>query len=368
MNKNMRFLIFILFSLLSLSAGAVTNQIEIAHKHLLSRQNIDGFFSYEYDFIKDKWTKDNNIVRQAGAGFGLAEWLLTFGLDNETQRHLSKAISAYHKSSVEWKNGLLLTENNSLKKAKGGGTALAMLTAIYYRRVTNDSQFDSVIEGWKRGLISLKRKDGVFWSKPNSKKESHYSNGEIWLALAEYISDFPEDRQTQSLLETLDLQIMNKYNEDKRIEFFHWGVMAATKRYESTGNQVFIDFSIGQAEAYLKYLRPKISKNSNSCYSVEGMLSLYAILADMDKYSDFTLQLKNRVINEMVKNQKLQIQPNQSQVYFDGKNYLFSEAMSYFEGAFLNGRLRPQVRIDATQHCLSALIKVHNSKLDITGN
>ena len=72
-------------------------------------------------------------------------------------------------------------------------------------------------------------------------------------------------------------------------------------------------------------------------------------------------RLRSRVVKraaaEMEKNIRFQIVPGQDQVMLGDERYLYSEEISKFAGAFLNGLYRPKTRIDFTQHCLSAMVK-----------
>ena len=54
---------------------------------------------------------------------------------------------------------------------------------------------------------------------------------------------------------------------------------------------------------------------------------------------------------------RLQILPEQRRIQFGPKRYLQAPEIADHAGAFLNGLYRPQVRVDATQHCLSAMLK-----------
>ena len=58
-----------------ISSEVAEDRIRLAAKHLLKLQRSDGLFNYQYDFIRGRWRDRDNIVRQTGAGFGLAEYL-----------------------------------------------------------------------------------------------------------------------------------------------------------------------------------------------------------------------------------------------------------------------------------------------------
>ena len=89
------------------SAPTLDWRIELAAAHLLRMQLDSGFFVYEHDFLSGADSADNNIVRQAGAGFALGEYY-RHAQDPAVARALARAIDAYGRSSVVWGNGLLL--------------------------------------------------------------------------------------------------------------------------------------------------------------------------------------------------------------------------------------------------------------------
>jgi hypothetical protein len=55
---------------------------------------------------------------------------------------------------------------------------------------------------------------------------------------------------------------------------------------------------------------------------------------------------------------QLQIPPGASRMDFGEGIYLVSPRLRDFSGAFLEGRFRPFTRVDATAHCVSAMVKL----------
>ena len=60
---------------------------------------------------------------------------------------------------------------------------------------------------------------------------------------------------------------------------------------------------------------------------------------------------------EMTKNIAMQILPDQKVLQLVSGRSLIAPEIPRYAGAFINGLDRPDIRIDFTQHCLSALIK-----------
>lgn len=336
--------------------------IKLAADYLSRIQLDSGFFLYQYDFIKGRYSLKNNIVRQAGTAYSLAEYQLSFP-DADSRASVEKALSAFKKNSVVWKSGRLLTLKGNLKKAKSGATALALLTNILLSEHLGQAVNEEIEADWLEALLALQMEDGGFEKIPSTEKQSAYSNGEIWLALAYYDRLYPNTGKVIRALVKADNYFTKHYVEEPDIGFFHWGVMAASIRYETTNDHRFADFIARQLELFMVELKPKVKHQVNSCYSVEGLLSGAGALHGIPRYGELYRHVTERVAKEMEKNRKLQILPLQDALYFSEDRFLKSPDIPQYSGAFLNGKYRPQVRIDATQHCLSAMVKEHNFRL-----
>ena len=334
----------------------LAERADLAAAHILRVQLDSGFFTYEHDFISGTDSSKNNIVRQAGTAYSLAEYQVLFPNTNVKQA-TARALAAFDTASVKWKNGRLLTFDDSLKKAKAGATALALLTALIAFDDPSAKTFNSLKHDWARGLLALEMPDGGFASRPESDKQSPYSNGEIWLALALYHQAFPDDRPVADALHRTDRFMIANYADPPDIGFFHWGVMAAAARHGTSRERRFADFIALLVKSYMHELRPEVKYRANSCYSVEGLLEGAAILKAYPEHRGLYLEVMARVEQEMRKNRELQILPGQRSIRFSEQRFLSAPEIPSYAGAFLNGRFRPQVRIDATQQCLSAMTK-----------
>ena len=104
----------------------------------------------------------------------------------------------------------------------------------------------------------------------------------------------------------------------------------------------------------LDNLRPERKPDSNTCYSLEGLIPALDVTAPE---SPLFQPLKERIAWEMAKNLTLQIKPDQPHLDLGGGTRLQSPHLVNYQGAFLAGRKKPFTRIDYTQHCLSAALK-----------
>ncbi len=347
-------------------AGAQSDPLQLGASYLKDAQNSDGLFNYEFDFLSSKYSSKSNLVRQAGAGYGLAEYYV-YSKDESVKDTIFASIRAYSALSIPWENGKLLTTDSLLKNARAGATALALLAELQYQEASGDQRGAEIRRYWVQGLLSLYRPGGGFEQHPGADRESNYFNGESWLALAYYNHLFPGDAAVAAVLKDLDAYLIRTNDEKPNVQFFHWGALAAAKRYEATGDKRFVEFASRQAIAFLDDLRPTVKSHANTCYSVEGLAAVAAMLEASQSFGDLRARIIDRVGREMEKNLRFQIEPEQDRIVLGDERYLYSDDIERFAGAFLNGLYRPKTRIDFTQHCLSAMVKYKKIGLDEPG-
>lgn len=326
--------------------------VEQAQRQLMNAQLDSGFFNYDFDFLRGRASGKSNIVRQAGTVYALGE-AFAHQRTAELRETLQKAIAALAGQSVKIDKGALVSFNGKRSGIKGGATALALLAELYYYRNSGDGRFARQREAWLRGLLSLQRPGAGFLRSPDAQEESHYYNGEVWLALAFYSATFDAAWLEPKLAE-VDRAMMKAYGEAPHIGFFHWGAMAAERRFRDTGREELKRFAQSQAAHYLSNLRPNRSLNANSCYSLEGLIPALTMTSPDDPLYQ---PLEARIEWEMRKILKFQIQPGQSHLDLGDETQLYSPHLKSYSGAFIAGRKTPLTRIDYTQHCLSAILK-----------
>lgn len=335
-----------------LQAERVEQAIDAAQLQLMGAQLESGFFDYDFDFLRGKPTGKSNIVRQAGTAYALGE-AYAYQRSAELKEPLQRAVAALANQSIAVGEGKLVSFNGKRSGIKSGATALALLAELYYYRNSGDGRFTQQREAWLQGLLDLRRPGAGFLRAPDSSEESHYYNGEIWLALAFYNATF-DSRPLERRLRDIDRAMMAAYGKEPHIGFFHWGSMAAERRFRDTGRDALKRFAQSQAEHYLTGLRPKRSLNANTCYSLEGMIPALTLTEPENALHE---PLRSRIEWEMRKIMKFQIQPGQSQLDLGDGILLTSPDLTAFTGAFIAGRRNPLTRIDYTQHCLSAMVK-----------
>ncbi len=338
----------------ALGCKALQPAAERAAAHLRAVQEPSGLFRYGFDFAARAPIAGDNIVRQAGAAYALAEYY-AHGKDHALRDGLIAALNAFAARSIAFADGGLVSADGTPSGARTGATALALLAELHFYRTSGDGRYRSLRGVWERGLRTLWRPREGFRLTPKTRRTSDYFNGQIWLALA-YLEATTEDPGLAEWLAEVDRDLMEIYNRAPAIGFYHWGVMAAAERYARSGVHRLRDFVLRQTGAYLRELRPQMHPTANTCYALEGLVTARGLAASGPK--DALLPVLDRRIEvELAKNLGLQIASGSSRLPDGGSTPLTAEDIDRHRGAFLAGRDRPFTRIDHTQHCLSALVR-----------
>jgi len=366
-------------------------------------QKPSGFFAYGFDFLEDSETEKNSmsaphLARQAGAGAVLADYQLLTGdirareplrtllaalrshslpigkspLQTfiEGSRLLSLPIGRYKLHSGLERFGLLyekqgaglvLSPNSDYAQAHTGSTALALLAEVRYSKATGDASFADSRRAWLEALIGLRIPSVGFRQVPTSIDHTPYYDGETWLAMAEYHRAFPQDARAAAALADADADLMESYGSAFKLDFFHWGTMAASARYRDTKDPKFIQFVTVQMSAFLQ--RKAKADNDNNCALVEGVADGLAALVDGGAgASELADKARAWIAREMEKAEKLQIKPGQRGLNFASAQVI-APRMSEFAGNFLEGTYAPRTRVDLAAHCVSAMIKIQRDAL-----
>jgi hypothetical protein len=174
-----------------LGPARIAERAALAAQYLSLAQLPEGRFGYEYDFLLARFLDRDNLVRQAGTGSILAEYL-SASRDRSLAKAAERAVRFYQAKSVPYRAGSLLSANASLNGAATGATALALLAELHYSETTGDEQFSGMRAAWLAALLELQQPSGGFAQSPQSDSESPYYNGETWLALAHYHRRFAD--------------------------------------------------------------------------------------------------------------------------------------------------------------------------------
>jgi hypothetical protein len=255
-------------------------------------------------------------------------------------------------------NGALVGYEQGYATTWAGTTAMALLAELHYFRATGDARFAPLREVWRNGLDALRVPGKGFREFPDLLDEGPYVNGEVWLAFALYVETFPGGNVSAEEIQAIDDYMTRTYASPDKNAFFHWGAMAAARRYVATKNRHLVDFIEKASQAALD-AAPPVDGPYNSCPLVEGLAASTATIARSGR-ADSALHraLGARIRAEMDKNNALQLSAAQDRLALGGDGYLVSPRLGAYAGAYLFGRYTPTVRIDMTHHCISAIAEM----------
>jgi hypothetical protein len=254
-------------------------------------------------------------------------------------------------------DGALVAYEQGYATAWAGTVSLALLAELHYFRATGDARFASLRERWRRGLAVLRVPGAGFREYPASVDESPYANGEAWLAYAMFVETFPDGGIAAADIRSVDDHMIATYADAFNVGFFHWGAMAASRRFATTKDRRFVDFAQRQAQMALKD-GPAADHPGNSCGFIEGLAASAATIAQGRGDDTLLRTLRARIRADMDKNNAMQIQPGQDRINFSEDSQLLAPRLRDYAGAYLMGRYAPQMRIDMTQHCISAIAEM----------
>ena len=394
-------------------AFAVSNEysgsINLAVNRWLAVQKPSGFMPYGYDFLENEESEPKtmsaaNLTRQAFTAAVLADYyaltkdqrtrpaiqrfLRAFGRYSlpigksrvqtlvEKTHLLSMPFGRYKIHAALNRLGLLyetsgpgkvLSPTTDYSKAHTGAVALALLTELRYSLSSGDNSFAELRHAWLEGLIGLWIPGDGFRQFPTSIDTTPYYDGEAWLALAQYHSAFPQDQRVSELLTDVDDALIKKYRGEFKIDFFHWGTMAAAARYADTKEKMFLDFIKAQTGTFLDRKKEHVDSDNN-CASVEGGADvLEALLSAGEGGSELAERARGWGTTEMRKVKQLQIQPGQKELVFSNSR-IIAPRMQEFSGSFRSGVYAANTQVDLTAHCVSAMVKLERYNETSLGN
>jgi hypothetical protein len=253
-------------------------------------------------------------------------------------------------------DGALIAYGHGYATTWAGATAMALMAELHFFRAKGDNRFASLRARWQNGLGALRVPGKGFREYPASIDESAYANGEAWLAYAILADTFAAGPVPASDMHLMDEYMMATYAGPYNEYFFHWGAMAAARRFLTTKDARFADFLEKQMQTALDGA-PPVDSPHNSCALVEGLAAGAAALARAGR-ADSALAVHARIGAEMEKNRALQLPPARDRIALGGDIYLISPRLGAYAGAYLLGRYTPTIRVDVTHHCISAITEM----------
>lgn len=323
--------------------------------YMISAEEADGHFLYQFDFLAGRFSSNDNLVRQAGAAYALSQYMFLSG-DETVREGIYRALGYALVHRVAVGDGVLVSTDGTRAEARVGATGLAVLAATYQLRLEPDDLLKPTAVAWIKGLAATQLADGTFPSPPDGKASDAFASGEAWYALASWADFDPSDDVAAKALQAADGGLMAQATASPDTSFFHWGLLAAAQRYETTGDARFLDFIAAQSNTYLTMLAPKPRKGGNSCATIEGLGAGVAALVKGGRNADLVARMRGRIAVELDNVLALQIPSGTTRIDLGPDRFYADPRIASFAGGFRDGASSLSMRIDSTQHCLSALM------------
>lgn len=346
-------------------AGRLEESMRAGADWILRMQEPSGRFVYWYDPVRDKLSpsSSDNFLRQAGTCFSL---IRVYEMTADP-RYLDAALSSMtylKRYKVELNDDRAYFIFNG--KSKLGGIALPMLSMLRIRKITGTNKFDEDLHKLAGMILDLQKAygtgrfkstyvyNGDYEYEKTTGWESNIYPGEALLALAMMYEAFGEEKYRTSIDDALAY-----YGQDKRWRrhaFIPWTVQACALMFELTAevdyaNFVFLleDFQLTQQN--LDARDPEYGSfhgiaTVNAGSYLEG---LAAAIATAERLHHEPNRMRYTARAKMACAWLLELQ------YMDTDK---AERPYLAYGGFQKSLHEPQLRIDNTQHAVTAFAEV----------
>lgn len=337
--------------------------------YLVQAQEGNGHFAYEYEPYADTYRNDDNIVRQAGALYALGE---VVRLSNTADPVLNEAIE----SAIEYFDNLseadtvssisfrCIVDGTKSSRCKLGATSLALSGILSYvsRYPEKQAVYAALIDDYIAYILVSKKEDGGFRSvhnigtKSRIASESPFANGEVLLALVRSYQYNRDETIKQYALATYEYLALQEFDT----ALYLW-IMAALKDMQMLwSNESYSTYAKEFTSWRVDGVAYRKGTDKNYCAYAEGVASAYSVIKD-----SLSLKEKEMLESELAfwntHNSHLQIGQNARYRFaYTPENDLQLHAIKNPEqaqGGFLTSEENPTLRIDFTQHCVSAYLQ-----------
>lgn len=328
----------------------LNDSMELSGNWFKEIQNNQGDFTYQIDTKTAQPADDNNIVRQAGSLYSLAQ-LYKVDKDPSTKEMLDKGFAYFDiliQSKGEDKSAVVYDN-----RTKSNTTALLLLALVEYAEGTNSNDFE-LIQRLSNYLVFTQTDAGDFVNEYLDTSEvSDYNNGETFYALIRSYILIKDPVYLASVKKAADYFKTTYSKQEFNSGFFSWGMAGFAYLYNTSQDSSDWDF----LEAYyLKYLNSRgnsiqicIIGKGQSCTKpgvavfLEGVAHIGWIAKDKDSklYKDIRTHLE-LTLNDLLKYQ------------IGGNHSSFNFREQTLQGATCADVACSYTRIDYTQHQLSA--------------
>ncbi|MBU0981185.1 hypothetical protein KKC94_00665 [Patescibacteria group bacterium] len=352
-----------------LNAKILNESLALGTEYLLNSQKEEGNFIYEYNFKTKEISKDDNQVRQAGALWGIA-LIHHYQPSEKTLSAIEKSLNYFESISKTTENGGRYVVYNDGTSGKSGTIALITLALVDLLesnfKINNREKYESQLNEYLNFLISLRKDDGLFYSKfryedgEGYSTPSPYVDGEALLAMiraANYLKRedlfIQIDESAEQMYKTNVQEALEENpDSDTTKGFFQWGIMSFYELYNKDPHKYkeYAQYSIELANWMIDVHRT-LERTKNTSYAYEGIVLAYELANRMHEKS--TEEKFKSVIDQGL--YKLTSWQVGSQIQIDYiENLKVDDVLA--KGGVMNAADEPLLRIDVTQHQMHAVI------------
>ncbi len=332
---------------------------------ILKMQESSGRFNYWYDPETNEYSPvyEDNFLRQAGTAYSLA---LVYEVTNdfaylEAARKNIEYLMRYKQMMNNEKAYFLYKQ-----KAKLGGISLPMLAMVKIKQMTHDTLYDQDLIKLANMILHLQDYYGTgqykstymyrgdYHFEKNSGWESNIYPGEAMLALALMYKTFGDEKYHESIKKAFNFY-KTKRKWWHNTAFIPWTASAFSEMYHITGNEKYADFVFKMCNSSLR--RQNLDPGRLVYGSFDGLPTVFTSttfegLGDAipvaRKTGNNSLEKKYIQRSKLAYHWLMKLQFSE-----DGPEHHQSPAI----GGFKRSLHESKIRIDNTQHAISAMIR-----------
>ncbi len=362
-----------------LTKKVLQNSYKLGNSYIINNQNQKGNFIYEYDFISDKVSEDDNQTRQAGAVWALS-LMYTYKQDDKTKKALDKGLEFFLNNTVTGsKDGNLIISYPGDDISIINTIAIISLSIIDYLTLDKkgiikiDSEYKQklykYLDGYLNHIKSSYLPNKHFSSfydlknKTYSDKFYPYGDGQVllvfikaakYLNLTELLPIIKESSMVMAKHYTYEQWIHN-YDSPKTKGFFQWSCMAFWEYQDADWEDAeFYRQHVLSLSWWMINVHKTLFRKANTAYVYEGVIPAL-LIARKEGRKDIVSDLEFTIDRALYKLTTWQVGgPLKSENFYLVNNPVKNKIAI---GGIMNYKDRPLLRIDVTQHQMHSVIK-----------
>ncbi|HPF78604.1 MAG TPA: hypothetical protein PLF01_04845 [Alphaproteobacteria bacterium] len=350
----------------------VSDRIVDGQKWIINAQRDNGLFTYEYRPLEDRFTNEDNMVRQTGTFWVLIE-SLKYHRDDAvlaTIEKFRKKISSMIIRSKAGDDDIAYIEFNGFGKINTSALYILSLLSLEEHGLELTEQEKKDMDLVITGMRKMSDEEGGFWYLYYLPKEHNiitsYGSGEALFALAKYY----DKRNDMAGLEWTYKEFMKYFdrflkNEDdfqvtEARAFFSWGIYALSiinQKFpidynKTVKHMVDMAFNKRKTNPLCKDRGCFLLPNLGDATFFEGIVQAYKLSLIYEKDPKEIQKLRDYLELALADYKDLQI----IDIYKFRYEYRFEGRAKNVLGAFCWDKRCTQIRNDLTQHAVSAFI------------